>query len=95
VEEGNADRRESVRDEVFLGGVAEISGQGSTMDCVVRNFSENGACVEFDSSARIPDEMNLTIATGPLLPRPHDLAAGQPCRPCPPCHGLGQARERP
>jgi hypothetical protein len=54
VEEGNADRRESVRDKVFLGGVAEISGQGSTMDCVVRNFSENGACVDFDSSARFP-----------------------------------------
>jgi len=56
------DRRESVRDKVFLGGVAEINTRGSTMDCVVRNFSENGACVEFDSSARIPDEMNLTIS---------------------------------
>jgi hypothetical protein len=56
------DRRESVRDKVFLGGVAETSTRGSTMDCVVRNFSENGACVEFDSSARIPDEINLTIS---------------------------------
>ena len=56
------DRRESVRDKVFLGGVAEINTRGSTMDCVVRNFSETGACVEFDSSARIPDEMNLTIS---------------------------------
>jgi PilZ domain-containing protein len=56
------DRRESVRDKVFLGGVAEISDRGPTMDCVVRNFSENGACVEFDSSAAIPDEMNLTIS---------------------------------
>ncbi len=56
------DRRASVRDRVFLGGVVEINERGSTMDCVVRNLSEDGACVEFDASARIPDQMNLTIA---------------------------------
>jgi hypothetical protein len=61
-EEAMQDRRESVRDRVFLGGVAEINERGSTMDCVVRNFSDHGACVEFDSAARIPDQMNLTIA---------------------------------
>jgi len=55
------DRRESVRDKVFMGGVAEIS-RGSTMDCVVRNFSDSGACIELDSAARIPDEMNLKIS---------------------------------
>ena len=55
------DRRESVRDRVFLGGVAEINERGSTMDCVVRNFSDNGACVEFNSTVGIPDQMNLTI----------------------------------
>jgi PilZ domain len=55
------DRRESVRDKVFLGGVAEINQRGSTMDCVVRNFSDKGACVEFKSAARIPEEVNLTI----------------------------------
>ena len=56
------DRCRNARDKVLLGGVAEIREIGSTMDCVVRNFSETGACVEFDSSARIPDEMNLTIS---------------------------------
>lgn len=56
------DRRGSVRDKVFLGGVAEINQSGSAVDCVVRNFSDNGACVEFDSTKPIPDEMNLTIA---------------------------------
>ena len=55
------DRRESVRDKVFMGGVAEIHDRGSSMDCVVRNFSDNGACIEFDSAARVPDEMNLKI----------------------------------
>ncbi len=56
------DRRERVRDKVFFGGVAEISQARSTMDCVVRDFSDKGACVEFDPTARIPEEVNLTIA---------------------------------
>jgi PilZ domain len=56
------DRRERVRDKVLLGGVAEVNDRGSTMDCVVRNFSETGACVELDSSARLPERMQVTIA---------------------------------
>lgn len=56
------DRRHSVRDKVLLGGVAKINGNGSTMDCVVRNYSDSGACVEFDASSKLPEEMNLTIA---------------------------------
>ena len=56
------DRRQSVRDKVLYGGVAEINERGSTMDCVVRNISERGACVELDRAAKLPEEMNLTIA---------------------------------
>ena len=55
------DRRQSVRDKVLYGGIAE-AGDNSTMDCVVRNFSERGACVEFGSGARLPEEIKLTIA---------------------------------
>jgi hypothetical protein len=62
VEETMQDRRESVRDKVFLGGVAEINQAGSRMDCVVRNFSDNGACVEFDSAKPIPEQVNLIIS---------------------------------
>jgi hypothetical protein len=62
VEETMQDRRESVRDKVFLSGVAEISQAGSKMDCVVRNFSDTGACVEFDSARPIPEQVNLTIS---------------------------------
>jgi hypothetical protein len=61
-EEAMQDRRESVRDRVLLGGVAEINQSGSTMDCVVRNISERGACIEFDPAAKVPEEMNLTIS---------------------------------
>jgi PilZ domain len=56
------DRRQSARDKVIYGGVAEINERGSTMDCVVRNISEQGACVEFDSTAKLPEQMSLTIA---------------------------------
>jgi len=55
------DRRQNVRDKVLLGGVAEIREIGSTVDCVVRNFSERGACVEFNAEANLPEEISLTI----------------------------------
>jgi len=56
------DRRQSVRDKVLYGGVAEAEEGGQTLDCVVRNFSERGACVELDSSRRLPEQIKLTIA---------------------------------
>ncbi len=55
------DRRASMRDKVLLGGVAEVNERGATMDCVVRNLSESGACVEIDGT-KLPEQMNLTIA---------------------------------
>jgi hypothetical protein len=55
------DRRRSVRDTVILGSVASINDRGSTMDCVVRNISEGGLCVEFEETAKLPDEMRVTI----------------------------------
>jgi PilZ domain len=55
-------RRQSVRDKVLYGGVAGVGDSSGTVDCVVRNFSEHGACVEFGSGARLPEEIKLTIA---------------------------------
>ena len=55
------DRRQRPRDKVIYGGVAEINERGSTMDCVVRNISEGGACVELDQAAKLPDQINLKI----------------------------------
>jgi hypothetical protein len=54
------DRRANARDKVLLGGRAELGAQ-STMSCTVRNLSENGACVEVEAYARVPEEINLTI----------------------------------
>jgi hypothetical protein len=56
------ERRQGARDKVLFGGRAEINERGSTLECVVRNFSEHGACIEFDSSATLPDQLKLTVA---------------------------------
>ena len=55
------DRRQSMRDKVFFGGLAEIDNN-STMDCLVRDFSERGACVELDLATRLPGRLKLAIA---------------------------------
>jgi hypothetical protein len=57
------DRRESARDKVIYGGVAEIGEHSATRDCVLGNISENVASTEFSDIARLPKEqMSLTIA---------------------------------
>ena len=57
------DRRQSARDEVIYGGVAELGERGATRDCVVRNISERGAQIEFSNVIKLPKEkMSLTIA---------------------------------
>ena len=57
------DRRESVRDKVMYGGVAEIGDRGATRDCIVRNISDRGATIEFSNVVSLPKEqMSLRIA---------------------------------
>jgi hypothetical protein len=57
------DRRQSARDKVIYGGVAEIGEHGATRDCVVRNISDKGASLEFSNVVHLPKErMSLRIA---------------------------------
>ena len=56
------DRRQSVGEKVLYGGVADIAERGATTNCVVRDISEQGACVEIDPTARLPEQWSLTIA---------------------------------
>jgi hypothetical protein len=57
------DRRQSARDKVIYGSVAEIDERGTTTDCVVRNISEQGASLEFSSAVKLPKgQISLTIA---------------------------------
>ena len=57
------DRRQSVRDKVMYGGVAEIGERGATRECIVRNISGQGATIEFSNVIKLPKEqMSLRIA---------------------------------
>jgi hypothetical protein len=57
------DRRQSARDKVIYGGIAEIDEGGGSRECVVRNISEKGANLEFSNVIKLPKEqMSLTIA---------------------------------
>ncbi|SDN07432.1 PilZ domain-containing protein [Afipia sp. GAS231] len=57
------DRRQSVRDKVMYGGVAEIGERGATRDCIVRNISDRGATIEFSNVVTLPKEqISLRIA---------------------------------
>ena len=56
------DRRQSARDKVVYGGVAEIA-EGASKECVVRNISKDGAHLEFSNHFRLPKQpIRLTIA---------------------------------
>jgi hypothetical protein len=57
------DRRQSTRDKVMYGGVAEIGERGATRDCIVRNISDNGATIEFSNVVNLTKEqISLRIA---------------------------------
>ena len=57
------DRRESTRDKVIYGGVAEIDDSGATHECIVRNISDKGASVEFSNVVNLPrEQMSLRVA---------------------------------
>jgi hypothetical protein len=57
------DRRQSARDKVIYGGLAEVDESGATRECVVRNISQTGAHLEFSNLVKFPKEkMSLTIA---------------------------------
>ena len=56
------ERRRSARARVIYGGVIAYNGRQSTVDCVIRNFSPDGAKVEFHNAALLPDVVELLIA---------------------------------
>lgn len=57
------DRRQTTRDKVLYGGVAETDEAGSARNCVVHNISEKGANIEFSNVVQFPKEqVSLTIA---------------------------------
>ena len=56
------ERRQSARARVIYSGVIAFDARRATMNCVVRNFSEDGVKVEFDNTALLPEDIDLLIA---------------------------------
>jgi hypothetical protein len=55
------ERRQSIRLRSILGGVMSYNERRSTMDCVVRNFSPDGAKIVFSNPTPIPNDFDLEI----------------------------------
>ncbi|CAN7696400.1 PilZ domain-containing protein [Bradyrhizobium sp. LjRoot220] len=75
------ERRKLPRSRVYYGGMVAFNARSSTLACVVRNFSQFGAKVEFENAALMPDEVDFEIerkgisCSARLIWRGH-LAAG-------------------
>jgi len=56
------ERRQNARSRVLYGGVVGYNHRQSTVECVIRSFSETGANVEFKHPAVLPDIVDLLVA---------------------------------
>jgi hypothetical protein len=55
------DRRQQPRNRVYYGGMVAFNARNSTLACVVRNFSQRGARIEFENSAMLPARVDFEI----------------------------------
>lgn len=55
------ERRRSVRNRTFIGGKAIFHQRLSTLDCLVRNLSEEGALLVFPHSIVLPELFELYV----------------------------------
>jgi hypothetical protein len=55
------DRRKNFRGRFFYGARIAFNERRSTMDCLIRNFSDQGARIELDSGFVISDEVDLVV----------------------------------
>ena len=55
------ERRKLPRNRVYYGGIVAFNARSSTLACVVRNFSQFGAKIEFENSVLVPDEVDFEI----------------------------------
>ena len=55
------ERRRHQRKRVYYGGMVAFNARNSTLDCVVRNFSQRGAKIEFENSTMLPDRVDFEI----------------------------------
>ena len=56
------DRRKTARTRTYLGGVLAFQERYATLDCTIRNLSDEGARITVDGSAILPDEFDLAVS---------------------------------
>src|ERR1700761_2828497 len=55
------DRRHNMRMRTLKAGTIVFNNRQSTFDCLVRNLSNTGACLQIDSSKDIPANFDLSL----------------------------------
>ena len=65
------ERRTETRNRTLLAGKIAFNGRRSVIDCIVRNLSDNGACLQITNSAGIPTTFDLVLDGEPR---------GRPCK---------------
>lgn len=55
------DQRKTARTRSYLGGQIAFNQRRSVMDCLVRNFSSDGAKLIFSNTVTVPQEFDLSI----------------------------------
>lgn len=56
-----AEKRAAPRHRTFKGGKITFRYLGAGIECVIRNLSETGACLQVESQVGIPDTFELFI----------------------------------
>ena len=55
------ERRAAVRKRVLYGAVVGVQADGRSYDCVVKNWSDLGARIEFPQDAELAEEIDLLV----------------------------------
>jgi hypothetical protein len=55
------ERRKTRRGRVLYGAAVDFNERQSVFDCIVRNYSKDGAHISFPDGTSLPDTVNLTI----------------------------------
>lgn len=55
------EKRQSIRNKTLYSGVIALNQRYSTMNCVVRNFSTQGAKLSIDNAMTLPEAFDVAI----------------------------------
>ena len=55
------ERRKRFRHRTYLGALVSLGSKLGSMDCLVRNLSDDGAMIEFDERRILPQRFELRI----------------------------------